>query len=104
MAKLTKLRIRKRDARTEVMVLVKHPMEVYRQRNDETKQPGSGGYIDKMSFALNGAVVAEARLGPGVAADPLTCIALKNAKIGDKVTVRWNDKQGESGSSETIIG
>ena len=104
MAKLTKLRIRKRGIRTEVMVLVKHPMEVRRQGNEEIKQPVPGGYIDKMTFELNGAVVAEARLGLGVAADPLTCIALKKANVGDKVTVSWNDKQGESESAETIIG
>ncbi|MEN8133311.1 MAG: thiosulfate oxidation carrier complex protein SoxZ [Pseudomonadota bacterium] len=103
MAKLTKLKIRKSGTRTEVMVLVKHPMETGRQQSDETNQSVPADYIDKMTFELNGAVVAEALLGPGVAADPLTGIALKKAKSGDKVTVSWIDSQGESGSAETII-
>ncbi len=37
MAKLTKLRIRQSGARTELIVLVRHPMETGLQRGDETK-------------------------------------------------------------------
>ena len=103
MAKPTKLRVRKSGAGAEVMVLVKHPMESGEQQGDETKQSGSAGYIDKMTFELNGTVVAEARLSPGVAANPLTSIALKKAKSGDIVTVSWIDSQGESGDAETLI-
>lgn len=103
MAKLTKLRIRKSGARTRVMVLVKHPMETGWKQGGETKQSVPADYIDKMTFELNGTVVAEAWLGPGVAANPLTSIALKKAKPGDKVTVNWIDSRCESGKAETII-
>jgi hypothetical protein len=76
MPKLTKLRIRKSVARVEVMVLVTHPMEAGSWQNDETKQPVGSDYIEKMTFKLSGAVVAEAQMGPGVARDPLIVIAL----------------------------
>jgi len=104
MEKLTKLRIRKSGARTEVMVLVKHPMETGSRWGDESRQPVQADYIEKMSFELNGVVVAEVHMGPGVAQDPLTGISLKKAKSGDKVSVSWIDTRGESGSTETIIG
>jgi sulfur-oxidizing protein SoxZ len=57
-----------------------------------------------MTFELNGVAVAEARMGPGVAEDPLTGISLKKAKSGDKVSVSWIDTRDETGSAETIIG
>ncbi len=103
MAKLTKLRIRQSGARTELIVLVRHPMETGQQRGDEAQWSVPADYIDKMIFELNGAVVAEARLGPGISSDPLTGIALKKAKVGDRVTVSWVDNRGERGIAETII-
>jgi sulfur-oxidizing protein SoxZ len=103
MEALTKLRIRKSGARTEVMVLVKHPMETGSRRDDETRQPLQADYIEKIAFKLNGAVVAEARMGPGVAEDPLTGISLKQAESGDTVSVSWIDTRGETGSAEKVI-
>ncbi len=101
MEKLTKLRIRKSGTRTEVMVLVEHPMQTGSRWDDETRQ--AADYIEKMIFELNGVMVAEARMGPGVAEDPLTCISLKKAKSGDKVAVSWIDTRGDAGSAEAII-
>lgn len=101
MEKLTKLRVRKSGTRSEVMALVKHPMEMGLRWDDETRQEAN--YIEKMIFELNGVVVAEARMGPGVAEDPLTGISLKKAQSGDKVAVSWIDTRGDTGSAETTI-
>ena len=101
MEKLTKLRVRKSGTRAEVMVLVKHPMEMGSRWDNETRQEAN--YIEKMIFELNGVVVAEARMGPGVAEDPEAGISLKKAKSGDKVAVSWIDSRGDAGSAETII-
>ena len=103
MPKQTKLRIRQNGTRTEVIVLVKHPMETGSRQDDETRRSVSADYIEKMTFELNGVVVAEARMGPGVAEDPLTSITLKKAKSGDRVMVSWIDTRDESGSAEAIV-
>jgi sulfur-oxidizing protein SoxZ len=103
MPKQTKLRIRKNGTRTEVIVLVKHPMETGSRQDDETRRPVPADYIEKMTFELNDVVVAEAWMGPGVAEDPLTSITLKKARSGDKVMVSWIDTRGEGGSAEAIV-
>lgn len=103
MQKVTKLRVRETEAQTELMALVKHPMDAVWLHQEGTGQQVSEDYIVKMSFELNDEVVAEAMLGPGVASDPLTGISLKDAKPGDRVKVSWIDIRGEQGSAETII-
>lgn len=103
MAKQTKLRLRRNDSGTEVMVLVKHAMETGTRVEHDTRLTVPADYIDSMTFALNGKSVAEARLGPGVAADPLTAIMLEAVESGDRVSVVWTDSQGESGHAEVVV-
>ena len=103
MAKQTRLRLKTTGSRTEVLVLVKHPMESGLRQDHRTSQRILADYIERMTFALNGSVVAEALLGPGVASDPLTGIILNEVKQGDRVTVKWTDSRGESGMAEKSI-
>jgi sulfur-oxidizing protein SoxZ len=104
MATHTKIRTRKTGDRTEVMVLIKHPMEAGAGRDPATGEPISAQYIETMIFELNGTIVAEARLGPGVAANPLTSIGITGARAGDTVTVRWTDNLGEGEAARATIG
>ncbi len=104
MAKLTRLRVRAENGRTKILVLVKHPMETGSRLDEETKTPFPAHFIEQMRFEINGRVVAEAHLGPGVAPNPLTGIAISNARSGDRVTVHWIDNRGESDSAETLAG
>lgn len=103
MSRLTKIKSRTRGAATEVLVLVNHPMETGNRKNKKTGKKIPAHYIQKMTFALNGKVVAEANLGPAVSKNPLTAIELKGAKAGDKVKVNWSDNKGESGGAETTV-
>ena len=103
MAKLTKIRTRYQDGQTEILVLVNHPMETGRRRDKKTKQLIPAYYIQKMIFEVNGSVVAEANLGPGVAKNPLTGIVLKGTRAGDKIKVSWTDNKGESGGAEATV-
>ena len=103
MTKQTRLRIKTTGSRAEVLVLVKHPMENGFRQDREISQRIPAGYIERMTFELNGKVMAEAWLGPGVAPDPLTSIVLNEVKSGDRIMVKWNDSQGESGRAEKLI-
>jgi sulfur-oxidizing protein SoxZ len=104
MTKLTRIRARRNGERTEILVLVKHPMNGTRRAGaaDEAQDPGY--YIREMTFTLNGRAVAVAELGPGVADDPLTGVAVTGARAGDKLAVSWSDNLGATGGAETILG
>jgi sulfur-oxidizing protein SoxZ len=88
---------------TEVLVLVKHPMETGWRQDEASQSPIPPYYIDRMSFELNGRLVAQARLRPNVDANPLTTIRLENVRSGDKVAVSWVDNRGEGDRVETTV-
>lgn len=101
-----KMRIRARSLDggiTELMVLVKHPMETGLRKHKETKKAIAAHYIKTMRVEHNGREVAVADLGTAVAANPIMGFGLKNAKSGDKVKVSWKDNKGESGAMEQAI-
>lgn len=124
MSILTKIKLRSRGDYTEVMTLVAHPMEsgpaienlnTKRDKAEPDELAKSGGsepkttkrrppahYIEQLMFELNDAVVAEVSMGPAVAKSPMTSIALEDVKTGDKITVRWVDNKGVSGTAAVI--
>lgn len=100
----TILRVRKTGSRTEIMVLVKHPMGSDKRDSDKKgKMPTTTPCIEKMTFSLNDVNVAEAMMSSGVAENPLTSIMLYSAKQGDRVSVHWQDSVGNYGKENTII-
>ncbi len=101
MARLTKLKTRARGDATEILALVNHPMETGQRKNKKTKQKIPAHYIQKLTFEVDGKVVADANLGPAVSKNPLTAIKVKGVKKGAKVKVSWTDNKGESGSATT---
>jgi sulfur-oxidizing protein SoxZ len=103
MSGLTKIRARKTGAATEILVLVKHPMETGWRQDKTSQVPIPAHYIDQISFEFNGKLVAEAHLGPNVDANPLTAIRLENVRSGDKVAVSWIDNWGEGERVETTV-
>jgi len=104
MTKVTKIRARRDGALTEILALVNHPMETGWREDKVNHSPVPAHYIEQMTFELNGSLVALARLGPGIAANPLTGIALHDARPGDEVVVSWVDNTGEGDTVRTKLG
>jgi len=52
---------------------------------------------------LNGKTVLEAQWGTGVSKNPYLTFYLSNAKVGDKIAVKWMDNKGESNSIEATV-
>lgn len=101
MARLTKVKTRKRGDATEILALVNHPMETGQRKNKKTKEKIPAHYIQKLTFEVDGKVVADANLGAAVSKNPLTAVAVKGVRPGAKVKVSWTDNKGESGSATT---
>jgi sulfur-oxidizing protein SoxZ len=97
-----KIRAQLKNSITEIKVLISHPMETGRRKNDFGEvEPAH--FVQLVTASLNGKTVLEAQWGTGVSKNPYLTFRLKDAKVGDKVAVKWLDNKGESGAIETAI-
>ena len=102
MADLMKIRARLKEGVTEVKVLMNHPMETGRRKND-FDEVVPAHFIQLVTATLNGKTVLEAQWGTGVSKNPYLTFRLRGAKVGDKVAVSWQDNKGESNAIETAV-
>lgn len=102
MADLMKIRATLKGEVTEVKVLMIHPMETGR-RKDDSGATIPAHFIQLVSVTLNGKTMLEAQWGTGISKNPYLTFRLKGAKVSDKVAVSWVDNKGETNSIETPI-
>jgi sulfur-oxidizing protein SoxZ len=97
-----KIRAQLKDGVAEVKVLMSHPMETGRRKNDFGEfEPAH--FIQIVTATLNGKIVLEAQWGTGISKNPYLTFRLKGARAGDKIAVKWLDNKGESSSIDTTI-
>lgn len=102
MADLMKIRARSSGDVTEVKVLMGHPMETGRRRND-LDEVVPAHFIQLVTATLNGKPVLEAQWGTGISKNPYLTFRLRGARAGDTIAVTWHDNQGKSNSIETQV-
>jgi len=102
MADLMKIRARLKDGVTEVKVLMSHPMETGRRKND-FDETVPAHFIQLVTATLNGRPVLEAQWGTGISKNPYLTFRLKGARAGDKIAIRWHDNKGETNAIETAV-
>jgi sulfur-oxidizing protein SoxZ len=91
-----------KDAITEVKLIVNHPMETGRKKDDFGALIPAH-FIQLLNVSLNGQTVFESQMGTGIAKNPYITFRLKNAKLGDKLETTWLDNLGETGTGETLV-
>lgn len=91
----SKIRAQLAGAGASIRVLLAHEMESG-QRKDASGKTVPAWYIQQLVLSQNNQAVLWAELGPAVAKNPLLQWALKSAKPGDKIGVRWLDNRGET--------
>lgn len=102
MSDLMKIRARLKDGVTEVKILMSHPMETGRRKDDlGTVVPAH--FIQLVTATLNGKTVLEAQWGIGVSKNPYLTFRLRGARVGDKIAVTWHDNKGVSNSIEAAV-
>lgn len=97
--RLTRIATRPRAGRTEILVLVNHPMETGLRRDKESGAPIPAHFIQTLTCRINGRVAATGFLGTAVAADPLIVLRARGLQPGDRVAVDWVDNRGERGGT-----
>lgn len=102
MAESIKMRAQLKGEITEIKVLMSHPMETGRRKND-LDETVPAHFIQLVTVTLNGKPVLEAQWGTGISKNPYLTLHVRGAKLGDKVAVTWHDNQGESNSGEIAV-
>jgi sulfur-oxidizing protein SoxZ len=88
--------------RTEIKVLMSHPMETGRKKND-FGDVIPAHFIQSVIVAINEKPVMEAQWGTGISKNPYLVLHVRGAKKGDQVEIRWLDNLGQTGTGKTTI-
>lgn len=102
MAENMRMRAQLKGEVTEVKVLMTHPMETGRRKND-VGDLISANFIQLVSATINGKQVLEAQWGTGISKNPYLTFHLRGAKVGDIIQVSWSDNQGKKGAGEIVV-
>jgi sulfur-oxidizing protein SoxZ len=97
-----KMRAKLKAEITEVKVIISHPMETGRKK-DDFGQLIPAYFIQLVTATLNDKLVLEAQWGTGISKNPYLTFYVKGAKVGDKVAVNWVDSLGKTGSGEILV-
>lgn len=102
MAKKMKMRARFKDGMTTVKVLMHHPMETGRRKaEDGATIPAH--FIQLVTAVWEGKTVLESQWGTGISKNPYLTFQLNQAKVGDTVTITWQDNMGEKASQSIQV-
>jgi sulfur-oxidizing protein SoxZ len=102
MANDIKMRAQLKGEITEVKVLMSHPMETGRRKND-LDEVIPAHFVQLVTATLNGKPVLEAQCGTGISKNPYLTFRLKGAKVGDTVAVTWHDNKGATSRHEITV-
>jgi sulfur-oxidizing protein SoxZ len=97
-----KMRAKLKGDITEVKLIISHPMETGRKKDDFGALIPAH-FIQLVTATLNEKPVLEMQWGTGISKNPYLTFYLKNAKVGDKISVTWHDNLGETASGEIAI-
>ncbi len=102
MADNMRMRAQLKGEITEVKVLMTHPMETGRRKNDFVEVIPAH-FIQLVTATLNGKIILEAQWGTGISKNPYLTFHLRGAKVGDVIKVTWLDNLGKTGEGEIAV-
>jgi sulfur-oxidizing protein SoxZ len=102
MAEPMKIRATLQGDVADVRVLMAHPMETG-QRKDAAGKVVPLHFIQTITAQLNGKTVFSADISQAVSRNPVFAFKVKGAKAGDKLSITWQDNQGDKRTDEVVI-
>ncbi len=97
-----KMRAQIKGAYVEVKVLMSHPMETGRKK-DDFGQLIPAHFVQLLTATLNGKLVLEAQWGTGISKNPYLTFRLTGPKLGDIIAVTWHDNLGETATQDITV-
>jgi sulfur-oxidizing protein SoxZ len=102
-----RMRARANGGITLIQALINYKIVTGLVRDKQTKQfavKKPQRFVKTVTVALNGKQIFAANLSIGSSNDPFIAVKVKDGKEGDKVTVRWEDNQGDWDELSSPIG
>ncbi len=99
-----KIRTKSQGNKTLIRLLIDHPMETGRRRDEATGKLVPAHFITDLRVELNGQPVVNGLLSTAVSRNPYFSFRLNAAKPGDMLRVSWKDNRGNTDSAESRIG
>lgn len=97
-----KMRAQLKGDFVEVKVLISHPMETGRRKND-FDQLISAHFVQLLTATLNGKTVLEAQWGTGISKNPYLTFRVKGANVNDIIEVTWHDNLGNTATKNIAV-
>ncbi len=97
-----KVKVKLAGDQAKVKLLIRHPMETGRRKDDSGKIIPAK-YIQTLTCHANDELCFESQFGTGVSKDPFLSFTLLNRKAGDKLKFKWVDSTGDSDEKEVVI-
>ena len=102
MAEPMKIRATLQGDVADVRVLMAHPMETG-LRKDAAGKLVPLHFIQTITAQLNGKTVFSADVSQAVSRNPVFAFKVKGAKAGDRLSITWQDNQGDKRTDEIVI-
>jgi len=98
-----KIRSKRFAKHTLIRTLIAHPMETGMRTDKTTREVIPANFIHTLQFLHNDELLSECQMGFGISKNPFFSFKITHAKIGDTVTIQWEDNLGFKDRLEHII-
>ncbi|MCX7089294.1 MAG: thiosulfate oxidation carrier complex protein SoxZ [Methylococcales bacterium] len=98
-----KIRTKRLEGKTQIRILIAHPMEHGRNKDKQTGQLIPAHFIKELTIKHNDVVIISSDMAGSVAKDPYFAFMLNGGLEGDTITVDWLDSQGKSDIADAKI-
>jgi sulfur-oxidizing protein SoxZ len=88
---------------TLVRTLIAHLMDSGERKSKDTGELIPAHFIQTVSLKHNNKLLSECHMGFGISKNPFFSFKIKQANIGDTITISWQDNLGLSDSKDHII-
>jgi sulfur-oxidizing protein SoxZ len=103
MADPMKIRAQLQGDVADVKVLMFHPMETGLRKDPASGQPLPLHFIQRVIAKHNGSTVIDAQWSQAISKNPFLNFRVRGAKVGDMISVSWEDNRGDKAAIEARL-
>lgn len=98
-----KIRTKRLEGKTQIRILIVHPMEHGRNKDKQTGALIPAHFIQELTVKHNDNYIVSSNMAGSIAKDPYFAFMLNGGNEHDKITVSWEDNLGNSDSVDAFI-